>query len=497
MFKKLNVSYVFHNIKHNVFIFLCILLTIYGCNNKNKKIIVENKVAIETTINRNISPNITDIANVKKVKKEIVKKDNSTLKNLNNNNVIFEFKNERLLQGRSYPKNLNNKQTEKALSAVLKMFKRNLSLNNPELYLEKNGNVSDFNEYVSEENEVSKYQNIIVFLPLTGQYSNFGNKIRKALDLSILKFSHDNKKIIYVDTGKKIEESVITNLFEALKPKFIIGPFTREVLLEIKPLAKKKSLPVLTFSNDIAMIENNVWSFGFAPEEQVESVISCALRHNYKKFGLIAPDNLYGKIIVGHATDLISVNKNNFYDKVYLSNEQLNNKTKLYSILKNFLQYSNEEEDHKKFDTILLGGGKEFILEIAPLLAFFNVDSRFVKILGTEKFNNNEIKNEPSLVKSWFPVILSKYDEQFKFLWKDVWGGNINYFSSVGFDSGLIALNYLNNQNMTSDYLDNLEGPVTGFILNTNGYVEKPIEVMQLENLGKLTKIVKCGTFRD
>ena len=242
------------------------------------------------------------------------------------------------------------------------------------------------------------------------------------------------------------------------------------------------------------MIENNVWSLGFAPEEQIQSVISCALMHGYKKFGLIAPDNLYGKIIVRHSADLISVNKNIFYDKVYLSNEQLNDKTKLYSILKNFLQYSDDEDNHTKFDTILLGGGKEFILEIAPLLAFFNVDSRFVKILGTEKFNNNEIKNEPSLVKSWYPIILSKNEKQFKFLWKDVWGGNINYFSNVGFDSGIIALNYLNSLNMTSD---KLEGPVTGFILDTNGYVEKPIEVMQVENLGKLTKIERCGRFRD
>ena len=50
---------------------------------------------------------------------------------------------------------------------------------------------------------------------------------------------------------------------------------------------------------------------------------------------------------------------------------------------------------------------------------------------------------------------------------------------------------------MTSDHLANLEGPVTGFILDTNGYVEKPIEVMQLEKLGKLTKIDRCRRFMD
>ena len=149
----------------------------------------------------------------------------------------------------------------------------------------------------------------MVFLPLTGKYSNFGNKIRKSLDLSILNFGSNDIKLIYVDTGEDFEQNVIKSLFDKLKPKFIISPFTREQLLKIKPLAKKDNLPILTFSNDIAMIENNVWSLGFSPEEQVESVISCALIHGYKRFGIIAPDNLYGKIITKQTIDLISADQ--------------------------------------------------------------------------------------------------------------------------------------------------------------------------------------------
>ena len=55
------------------------------------------------------------------------------------------------------------------------------------------------------------------------------------------------------------------------------------------------------------MVENNVWSLGFSPEEQIQSVISCAIMHGYSKFGIIAPDNLYGKIISRQSIDLISV----------------------------------------------------------------------------------------------------------------------------------------------------------------------------------------------
>jgi len=484
----------FHKIKYNITIFFCILLMLNGCNKENKKFIVENKEVIELKKQNNEIPSNEIIAKDKILKKEITSKDDNVS---NNNNIIFEFRTERLLHGRNIQNDVKQNKTNKALSAVLKMFKNNLSSSSTELNLKDNSKVSTFNRYIFETNEVLEYENILVFLPLTGQYSNFGNKIRNALDLSILKLGNNNVKIIYFDTGKTVDQKIITSLFERLKPRFVIGPFTREVLLKIKPVAKKISLPILTFSNDIAMVENDVWSLGFSPEEQVESVISCALMHGYKRFGVIAPDNLYGKIITSQAQDLVSLSKKNYFDSIFLSNNLLNDKTDLYSALKRFLQYSENQDLHSKFDTILLSGRKEFILEIAPLLAFFNVDSRYIRILGTEKFNSKEIKNEPSLEKSWFPIISSKNDNKFKTLWRDIWGGNIDYFANAGFDSGIIGMNYINNFDKTTRDLENVVGPITGLVLGKRGYVAKPIQVMQIEDLEKLTNIKKCNKFKD
>ena len=484
----------FNNIKHNLFIILCILLMINGCNDENSKLIVENNNKVEKTNKPIFKKNV-----LKKevLQNKITEKNNTKLKE-DKNNITFEFRNERLLQGRNIFSNIKKEKTRLALSAVQKMFKKNLSSNDNEINLKNNDNITTIDRYYFEISKVINYQNIIVFLPLTGKYSNFGNKIRKSLDLSILNYGNNETKLIYFDTGKIIDQGLIASLFNELKPKLIIGPFTREVLIKIKPFAKKDNIPILTFSNDIAMVENNVWSLGFSPEEQIQSVISCAIMHGYSKFGIIAPDNLYGKIISREAIDLISLSKKNFHSSLYLSNDDLNNKTRLYSTLSRFLHYSETEETHTKFETILLGGRKEFILEIAPLLAFFNVDSKYVKILGTETFNSKEIKNEPSLEKAWFPQILSKNNEQFKFLWKSMWGGGTNdYFSNAGFDAGIIGLNYINNLQKNLLYFNNIEGPVTGLIIDRKSYVKKPIQVMQIEDLGKLTKIKKCSKSKD
>lgn len=115
------------------------------------------------------------------------------------------------------------------------------------------------NIYNSEINK--NYKNILALLPFTGSYSNFALKIRESLDMSILRFGSKDIQIVYFDTGKDKYELNLKNILKTVKPKLIIGPFTRESLLKIKPFAKAESIPVFTFSNDIALIEKKYLVF--------------------------------------------------------------------------------------------------------------------------------------------------------------------------------------------------------------------------------------------
>ncbi len=485
------------NSKYNLIIYVCILLMINACQNTKEKLILENKISTVIPKKDKLVLNNRKFSKDKIFKSKIILNKKDKIIKQKQSDVIFEFRNERLLQGRDTTKLKEKIKTKKALSAVFKMLKQNLNLDSDNLNLNTTNEILIDNKYLDIKKDASFYQNILAFLPLTGSYSNYGLKTRKALDLSILYSSNNRIKIIYFDTGKEIDKKTIINLFDNINPSLIIGPFRREILLDIKPIAKSRFIPILTFSNDISLRENNIWSLGFSPEEQVESVISCALNHGYKNFGLIAPDNLYGKILTNSSIDLISDHKNNKYVKILLNNDQINRKSELFSILKRFLEFNENQNSHTRFDSILIGGSKEFILEIAPLLAFLNVDSRYVKILGTEKFNINEIRNEPSLEKAWFPTIISKNDKDFKLYWREIWGDDVNYFSNAGFDSGNIGINYVNKQKVGLRFLKNVSGPITGLTLKSGGYVKKPIKVMQIEGLGKLTNIPRCSNIKD
>ena len=57
-----------------------------------------------------------------------------------------------------------------------------------------------------------------------------------------------------------------------------------------------------------------------------------------KRFGLIVPNNLYGQIILDRSISLIKNKESNYVAKLSLSNKQINDKPKLFSILINVLE---------------------------------------------------------------------------------------------------------------------------------------------------------------
>jgi ABC-type branched-subunit amino acid transport system substrate-binding protein len=426
------------------------------------------------------------------LKQKITLKKSESIPKKINEKVTFEFRTERLLQGRNPKDILQKEKTNKAILAVKKMLKQNLSVLDKNINIKNNKTDLITDPYIFGNENYSINKNILALLPLTGKYSQFGRDIRKALDLSLLQTAPKNFQIIYYDTGKEIHLEKIKYLKNLMSPKIIIGPFTRETLLKVKTVIKEKPVPVITFTNDIAMLENNIWSLGFSPEEQIESVVSCALKNRFKRFGLIVPSNLYGKIIIQSSSDIIKTKKSYYMEDLSLTNNEVNNKTNLFAKLKTFLNFSKDEISHSKFDAILLAGGKDFILEIAPLLAFFNVDSKSVQILGTEIFNYKDIRNEPSLENSWFPVIYSKDDDKYKQVLKDTWNTQSNYFSKIGFDAGLLAINFLKLKTNDINYFYNAKSPLVGFVFKNNGQVKKPTHIMQIDNLGKLSNVKGC-----
>ena len=346
-------------IKYSFFLLFITLAFLNSCNSTqniktkltDKNVMSKNKyISVDKIIKNNntkIPQNNTLKVDSKITKKTLNLLSNPKSNNMNENEVTFEFRNERLLQGRDAKIKKVNKKTKTALTAVFKMLKKNPSLESKNLNLNDtiiNKNSINYSLNFYKNSNVFDTNNILVFLPFTGAYSKFGIKIRQAIDLSILSFGFNKIKIIYFDTGAKYSLQEVKKLVEEINPKIILGPFTSTSVKKLKAYVKEKNIPMFAFTNNIDVIEKNIWLLGFSPEEQVDSVLSCSLLKNHRKFGIIVPNNFYGKVILERSSDIINSHKDTSIKKLTLSNFEMSNKSKLATILKRFLAYNSENK---------------------------------------------------------------------------------------------------------------------------------------------------------
>ena len=258
--------------------------------NKSKKTIIAN-------IDENYSKNSKTLENNlknDKVRKEVI--SNLFSKKSSSNNVIFEFKNERYIQGID-KKEFKKKSiiAEKAINATFKMLTKTPSTGMESLKFNENYKVYKsinykFNNYFENEkifNDYDNKKNILVLLPMSGLYKKFGKKIRQALELSLLETKGKIIKISYFDTGKNFSSDKIIEAVWKNNPTLILGPLLRENIIKIKSIYNKLKVPIISFNNDNSLAEQYLWITGFSPQEQVKTMVNYSSSCNKSKLGFI------------------------------------------------------------------------------------------------------------------------------------------------------------------------------------------------------------------
>ena len=121
--------------KYNIILPICILFTIISCNQANKKLVIESvkkedSLVEKKKVNKNFSKEEV-------LKQKITLKKSDPIPKKNDEKVTFEFRTERLLQGRNPESTSQKEKTNKAILAVTKMLKQNLSILNKNINIKK------------------------------------------------------------------------------------------------------------------------------------------------------------------------------------------------------------------------------------------------------------------------------------------------------------------------------------------------------------------------
>lgn len=238
--------------------------------------------------------------------------------------------------------------------------------------------------------------------------------------------------------------------------EIILGPMFSEAVAAAAPVARAANVPLIAFSSDVVTAGDGVYLLSFPPELEIARVTEYAMMQGMMRFGLLAPANEYGSRVSSAFNREIAVRGGTLVHEERYEQDP----DKMLAPAKRLAAYSKEiippELRHGYdpnnpaassggggsvygFQAVLMPEQGTLLRALAPLLPYYNVDIKQVKLLGVSAWNNPRLTREPALRGGWFaapdPAISSAFEERFR----TAFGEAPPKLASLAYDATLLA----------------------------------------------------------
>lgn len=309
---------------------------------------------------------------------------------------------------------------------------------------------------------------VALLIPLTGRAAAVGKALRGAAELALFDIASEDFALAFYDTGSdpatagRMAERAISE-----GAQLIIGPLFAEAAKTVGPIAQAAGVPVLAFSNDRSAAGSGVWVLGLLPDQQVARVVGYAASNGYGRVGVLAPANAYGAAAMQAARDTAGL----FGATITRAQSYVPDSPALSDTVRAFANYDarksalagqraqlratggdiarralerlkgRETAGPHPYDAVLVPEGGQAILNLAPLMAFYDIDPSEVKYLGTALWADPALGREPTLVGGWFAAPSPAGRKGFVERYRAVHGAPPQGLASLAYDAvGLAAV---------------------------------------------------------
>jgi branched-chain amino acid transport system substrate-binding protein len=281
-------------------------------------------------------------------------------------------------------------------------------------------------------------------------------------------------------------------------------------------------VPVLTFSNDSSVGGDGVFVLGFTPQAQILRLVAHARAKGLRRFAALAPANAYGEVAVVSFREAImasggtmtqvemfdpaagdltaSVRRLASYDvrRQSLEAERQILQGRTDEIARQALARLEERETlgDVGFDAILLPMLPSRLVQVAPLLAYYDVDPRRVKFLGTVLWESPQTNVEPSLAGGWYAAPPPAARADFVSRYARIYGRQPPRLATLAYDATALAavLAAGTEERPVPDFgraallnPDGFAGTDGIFRLRPDGAVERGYSVLEVHRQGGFT----------
>jgi ABC-type branched-subunit amino acid transport system substrate-binding protein len=355
------------------------------------------------------------------------------------------------------------------------------------------------------------YINVAVFLPLSGDYKEIGESIRDSMSLAKYELKADHINLHFWDVGsdKDNAKNKISD-YDFSSIDIILGPVFKEQAEVIYPLAQKNNLLMLTYSNDVRLLnKKGLYLFSILAEQQAEHITAYAAKNNYYNMYTILPNNKFGKnisniLIDRKSVDKFNVKKISFYERNSIEPIK---KLKLTDAIFNVKKVMNDDVANE-----LAGFGKSALLlpeenynllkVLKQLQYLYSNNDVAYKILGIGDWSEYEISKNLLTHNAWVADIPHQSLHEFNDRFEDTFKKSALRIGAVAYDSVLLLQAISRNtdnvlmisyQDITSP--DGYQGITGVFRLKEDGSNQRVLSVYEFTSGNRLRVISKAKEY--
>ncbi|MEB3702378.1 Penicillin-binding protein activator [Candidatus Bealeia paramacronuclearis] len=247
-------------------------------------------------------------------------------------------------------------------------------------------------------------------VPLSGSHAELGRALQQSAQVALFDMKKDGVELVFADSqgtaegAHKAAQEVIRK-----GAQMIIGPVFAEEVQAVKALVSARKIPLLAFTTDKSMADDNVFVLGFSPQEQIERVLKYAAFQGLIRVALLIPSNPYGKL-VEEATNhleqqgLITIVARESYASQDIGTPALTSKI--------------EKIQAATPQALLVPEGGKSLMGLLPYLESYALTSQSVQLLGSGQWDSSDVWKIQGLQGAWFaspaPQLRQEFEEHYK-----------------------------------------------------------------------------------
>lgn len=325
-----------------------------------------------------------------------------------------------------------------------------------------------------------------LLLPLSGPRAALGRSLLDAAQLALFEVADKKFLLIPRDTAgtpegaRKAAESALES-----GAKLLLGPVFAASAIEATPVAQATGVNMLAFTNNRAAAGSSTFVMGLLPSQRIYRVVSHAASKGAQRFAALLPEGAYGDSAqnafldavagVGISVDAVrieryrpgteagAVKRLGNYDqrRAVLLEQRKTLEEKDDAISRRALKRLENLETlgDVDFDAVLLLETGEALKALAPLLPYYDVDTRKVRILGINDWSARSLQREPALTGAWYASPSHEASAAFAKRFRQIYGRRPSPLAVLAYDATALAAVLASRQEGADFSIDSLAAP--------------------------------------